>query len=92
MGSWFCACALRYQVSDPQEVEVQAIVSPPVCMLGTDLGLSARVASALTTEPSLQTPVGSFDQDVQKRLYDPDLRIAYCATLRFLFVESSRIS
>lgn len=37
----------RPELSDPLELELQAAVSRPVCMLGTELGISARAGHTL---------------------------------------------
>lgn len=51
------ACEVQ-KVSDPLELEIQAVVDCLVRVLGTERESSIRAAVLLTAEPSLQSPPG----------------------------------
>lgn len=44
------------KVLDPLQLELQAIMGHPVWVLATELEFSARAASTLIDEPSLESP------------------------------------
>lgn len=51
-----CRCPLSPQVSDPLVLELQAVVSPLMWLLGAELWSSALLCMFLATEPALRSP------------------------------------
>lgn len=49
-------CGGRRRASDSLELKIEAVMSCPKWLLGTELQVSARAANAVTTGPVLQPP------------------------------------
>lgn len=53
-GDWTRCLWSSEEVVDPLELDLQAVISPPVWMLGTEPESYARTVGVITTDPCLQ--------------------------------------